>query len=83
MIPAVYFKFQIILLKNDLLKIYIRYDLSPMTVKYTKEKEVFLHFIVQICAIIGGIFTIAHMIDNILVKLTKKLFSRKDNELDK
>lgn len=46
-----------------------------MTVKYTKEKESFLHFMVQICAIVGGIFTIAHMIDNLLFKWARRIFS--------
>lgn len=47
-----------------------------MTVKYTKEREPFLHLIVLICAIVGGIFTIAHMLDNFLFKWTKLLFRR-------
>ena len=45
-----------------------------MTVKYTKERETFLHFMVQICAIIGGVFTIAYMFDNLVFKWTKNLF---------
>jgi len=53
-----------------------------MTVKYTKEREAFLHFIVQVCAIIGGVFTIAHMVDNLLFKWTKALFTRSE-ELNK
>jgi len=44
-----------------------------MTVKYTKERD-FLHFIVQICAILGGVFTIAHMLDNFLFKWMRFLF---------
>lgn len=38
--------------------IYFRYDLSPMTVKFSNKKVPLSHFIVQICAIVGGIFTV-------------------------
>jgi hypothetical protein len=48
--------------------LYFRYDLSPVTVKYTLKKETFFRFLVQICAIIGGIFTVAGIIDAIVHK---------------
>jgi hypothetical protein len=40
-----------------------RFDLSPVTVKYWQYKENLLHFIIQICAIIGGIFSVTGIID--------------------
>jgi hypothetical protein len=48
--------------------VYFRYDLSPVTVKFTMRKESFFHFLVQICAIIGGIFTVAGIIDSLIHK---------------
>jgi len=48
--------------------LYFRYDLSPVTVKYTQRKESFFRFLVQICAIIGGIFTVAGIIDALVHK---------------
>jgi len=48
--------------------LYFRYDLSPVTVKYTLKKETLFRFLVQICAIIGGIFTVAGIIDAIVHK---------------
>jgi len=48
--------------------LYFRYDLSPVTVKYTHHKESFFRFLVQICAIIGGIFTVAGIIDALVHK---------------
>ena len=48
--------------------IVFRYDLSPVTVKFSLKKESFFHFLVQICAIIGGIFTVAGIIDSLIHK---------------
>jgi len=48
--------------------VYFRYDLSPVTVKFSLKKESFFHFLVQICAIIGGIFTVAGIIDSLIHK---------------
>jgi hypothetical protein len=48
--------------------VYFRYDLSPVTVKFSLEREGFFHFIVQICAIIGGVFTVAGIIDSVVHK---------------
>jgi len=48
--------------------LYIRYDFSPVTVRYTEKREATSHFLVQICAVIGGIFTIAGLLDSVLHK---------------
>ena len=45
---------------------WFRYDLSPVTVKFGRERESIFHFVVQICAIIGGVFTIAGIIDSLI-----------------
>jgi len=37
--------------------------LSPVTVKTQQYKENFYYFLIQICAIIGGVFTITGIID--------------------
>ncbi|KAK1159194.1 endoplasmic reticulum-Golgi intermediate compartment protein 1, partial [Acipenser oxyrinchus oxyrinchus] len=39
--------------------IWFRYDLSPITVKYTERRQPLYRFITTICAIIGGTFTVA------------------------
>ena len=46
--------------------IYFRYDLSPVTVKFTHYAESFFHFIVQVCAIVGGVFTVAGIVDSLI-----------------
>jgi len=46
--------------------LYIRYDFSPVSVRYAETKEAFSHFLVQVCAVIGGIFTVAGLVDSAL-----------------
>ena len=52
--------------KNPLL--FFRYDLSPITVEYKNAKMSFLTFIINVCAILGGVFTVAGIIDSIIHK---------------
>lgn len=56
--------------------LYIRYDFSPVTVRYKEVKESLSHFLVQICAVIGGVFTVAGVLDSVvhksIVHLAKK-----------
>ena len=43
-----------------------RYDLSPITVEYKLYKETFLNFLINIFAILGGVFTVTGIIDAII-----------------
>mmetsp|Transcript_13620 Transcript_13620/g.29495 ORF Transcript_13620/g.29495 Transcript_13620/m.29495 type:complete len:401 (+) Transcript_13620:147-1349(+) len=43
--------------------VFFIYDLSPIAVVYEDRRSSILHFIVQLCAIVGGIFTVAGMLD--------------------
>ncbi|XP_071949192.1 endoplasmic reticulum-Golgi intermediate compartment protein 1-like [Antedon mediterranea] len=43
--------------------IWFRYDISPITVKYHEKRAPFYTFITTICAIVGGTFTVAGIID--------------------
>ncbi|CAK80892.1 unnamed protein product (macronuclear) [Paramecium tetraurelia] len=56
--------------------VYFRYDLSPVTVKFLQYRESFLHFLVQICAILGGVFTIASIIDGMIHKSVVALLKK-------
>ncbi|KAA8523715.1 hypothetical protein F0562_010138 [Nyssa sinensis] len=42
------------------------FELSPMQVLITEDPKSFSHFITNICAIIGGVFTVAGILDSIL-----------------
>nr|XP_034961190.1 endoplasmic reticulum-Golgi intermediate compartment protein 1 isoform X1 [Zootoca vivipara] len=44
--------------------IWFRYDLSPITVKYTERRQPLYRFITTICAIVGGTFTVAGILDS-------------------
>lgn len=66
--------------------VWFRYDLSPITVKYTVTRQPFYHFITtvlvtrteitrwgsvhsalfQVCAVVGGAFTVAGIFDSLL-----------------
>ncbi len=48
--------------------VYFRFDMSPVTVKYWQYKDNMLHFLIQICAIIGGIFSVTGIIDALVHK---------------
>ena len=48
--------------------LYFRYDLSPITVEYKYTKMSFLTFLINIFAILGGVFTVAGIIDAIIHK---------------
>ncbi|EGR33515.1 hypothetical protein IMG5_050820, partial [Ichthyophthirius multifiliis] len=60
--------------------IYFRYDLSPVTVMFKKDRMPFLHFLVQVSAIVGGIFTIAAFMDEIAFKIVIQLFKNSEGE---
>jgi hypothetical protein len=42
------------------------YDMSPITVQYTETKQLFTHFLTSLCAIIGGVFTVASFVDALI-----------------
>ncbi|KAL1207102.1 Protein disulfide-isomerase 5-3 [Cardamine amara subsp. amara] len=52
------------------------FELSPMQVLISENPKSFSHFITNVCAIIGGVFTVAGILDSIFestVKLVKKV----------
>ncbi|KAM6581199.1 uncharacterized protein LOC115725673 [Cannabis sativa] len=61
--------------------VFFYYDFSPIKVNFKEERVPFLHFITHICAIIGGIFTIAGIIDSFVYHGQKAM--RKKMEIGK
>lgn len=49
---------------NSLPGLFLSYELSPMMIRYTEKNRSFLHFLTSVCAIIGGIFTVAGLVDS-------------------
>ncbi|XP_053382292.1 endoplasmic reticulum-Golgi intermediate compartment protein 3-like isoform X1 [Mercenaria mercenaria] len=52
---------------------FVTYELSPMMVKYTEKRRSFMHFLTGVCAIIGGIFTVAGLIDSMIYHSARAL----------
>lgn len=46
--------------------VFFFYDLSPIKVTFTEEHTSFLHFLTHICAIVGGAFTVAGIVDSFI-----------------
>lgn len=52
------------------------YDMSPIQIVVRESRKAFYHFVTTLCAIIGGIFTVAGIVDGVFhtsVKLAKKV----------
>ncbi|XP_071037746.1 endoplasmic reticulum-Golgi intermediate compartment protein 3 isoform X2 [Parasteatoda tepidariorum] len=43
---------------------FVIYELAPLMVKYGEKQKSFFHFLTSVCAIVGGVFTVAGMIDS-------------------
>ncbi|KAG8187233.1 hypothetical protein JTE90_020662 [Oedothorax gibbosus] len=43
--------------------LFVIYELAPLMVKYGEKQKSFFHFLTSVCAIVGGVFTVAGMID--------------------
>ena len=53
---------------QEMPSMHFRYDVSPITVEYKLYKETFLNFLINIFAILGGVFTVTGIIDAIIHK---------------
>ncbi|CAL0317875.1 unnamed protein product [Lupinus luteus] len=46
--------------------VFFFYDLSPIKVVSTLEHNSFLHFVTNVCAIVGGVFTVSGILDSFI-----------------
>ncbi|CEM24367.1 unnamed protein product [Vitrella brassicaformis CCMP3155] len=46
--------------------IYFRYHISPVTVRFQEMREQLITFLTQVCGIVGGVFTVAGLMDAII-----------------
>ncbi len=53
---------------NNISAIYFRFDLSPVFVRFEQYRNHNFHFLVQLCAIVGGVFTVMGMFDSLINK---------------
>lgn len=61
--------------------VFVMYDLSPIMVMFTEKQRSFAHFLTSVCAIVGGVFTVAGIIDSLLYHSMRSL--KKKVELGK
>ncbi|KAJ3096015.1 Endoplasmic reticulum-Golgi intermediate compartment protein 3 [Phlyctochytrium planicorne] len=61
--------------------VFFNFEISPMLVTYQEYKKPFSHFLTDICAIVGGVFTVAGIVDSIIYTAEKTL--KKKMELGK
>jgi len=54
----------------------IRYDVTPLSVTTTLYKESLIDFLIKLCAIIGGIFTVTGIIDAITYETVATLLQK-------
>ncbi|TPX32166.1 hypothetical protein SmJEL517_g04673 [Synchytrium microbalum] len=43
--------------------VFFNFEISPMLVLYTEYRKPLAHFLTDVCAIVGGVFTVAGMVD--------------------
>ncbi|KAK1440290.1 hypothetical protein QVD17_06115 [Tagetes erecta] len=67
--------------RRSLPGVFFFYDLSPIKVTFTETHISFLHFITNVCAIVGGVFTVAGIVDSFVYHGHKAL--RKKMEIGK
>lgn len=61
--------------------IIFNYSVSPFAVWFTNARENFFQFVINMCSIIGGIFTLAGIVDSIIHKGSKIVFKDRINKL--
>jgi hypothetical protein len=53
--------------------VFFNYEISPIMIKVSEKSKSFGHFATGVCAIIGGVFTVAGLIDTTIYKSAKVL----------
>lgn len=56
--------------------IYFRYDMSPITMGFKQEKQTLAHYLVQICAIIGGVFTVLGIFNSMVNSTVRRMVAK-------
>ncbi|KAL7648063.1 UNVERIFIED_CONTAM: hypothetical protein RMT77_001680 [Armadillidium vulgare] len=71
-------KFNMMLGDQSLPGVFFSYELSPMMVKYTEKSRSLGHFLTGLCSIIGGIYTVAGLIDAAIYHSVRALQKKVD-----
>jgi hypothetical protein len=46
--------------------LFVMYDMSPVAIRFVEHRRSFAHFLTGVCAIVGGVFTVASLIDRVV-----------------
>jgi len=63
--------------------VFFIYDISPIMVKFTEKRPSRSYFLTSLCAIVGGVFTVAGIVDGILYQGGALFSKRSDGMLDR
>ncbi|KAH6560727.1 hypothetical protein BASA50_007239 [Batrachochytrium salamandrivorans] len=58
--------------------VFFNFEISPMLVSYKEFRKPFTHFLTDLCAIIGGVFTVAGMIDAFMFATQRSIKAKLD-----
>ncbi|EGR31298.1 hypothetical protein IMG5_113580, partial [Ichthyophthirius multifiliis] len=59
--------------QEDIPQITFKYEVSPINIVYNTQKQSFYHFLVQVCAIVGGIFSVIGIINSLTSGVISKI----------
>jgi hypothetical protein len=61
--------------------VFFMYDLSPIMVHIKEESRSFIHFLVSVCAIIGGVFTVSGLLDSMVFNINQGLSKKPQRQV--
>eukprot|EP00123_Amoebidium_parasiticum_P000794 comp11697_c0_seq1/m.6245 comp11697_c0_seq1/g.6245 ORF comp11697_c0_seq1/g.6245 comp11697_c0_seq1/m.6245 type:complete len:411 (-) comp11697_c0_seq1:156-1388(-) len=53
--------------------VFFNYDLSPILVNITESRRPLLQFLTNLCAIVGGVFTVSGIVDSVIYRSSRAL----------
>lgn len=53
--------------------VFFNFEISPMKIRITEYRKPLSHFLTDICAVVGGVFTVAGIIDGLLFSAHRRL----------
>ena len=59
----------------------INFEFSPITENITQNKQTLIDFLISICAIIGGVYTIAGIVDSVIYRSVSYVFKNRIGKL--
>lgn len=51
--------------------VYFHYELSPIMAKVIESRKSYTSFLTSLCAVVGGVFTVAGMVDSMLHRINR------------